>query len=515
MVMSRSPADLAPGRLMVDAELDPSAETGAAAVAPSGRRTLLIACGAFSLTWLAFYALAHVAPDHLGAAQLEELGELLVAGAALVAVALGTLMLVQRRVSPTSGRTFGTGLALIVEGALVLYVGQLYPLSQPVAHPPFAALASPAAIIVAIGLLGWGSFADQTPSPGWSATRWILAAGSLGGLITLFRFHPSVAQALSTTLPSSHASAWTAGQLLLAASWSVVAGLALLRPAGGSLGLRDVAVGLVALSLAQSRVVLADTGAGSWSLGAHVFQLTGFAVAFALVAREFNRRMHSREEELMDSLINVCTHAARRQARQMVEAVRRHDTHSALFAVSGAAQLLADRYGELTDAQRAALTGILTDGVGQLSGLTKVRPEEVEELDIDQVVRSIVAAERDSNVAVTSAVPAGLRGVGCAADLAVVVQILIRLAQGRPVVVRGSQERGFIILTVEATDSSLVGCPVGPLQDSLDLEVASRLMVEHGGTVSMGDANGHGVLFGLRLPAVSIADLEMEKGAFT
>jgi hypothetical protein len=269
--------------------------------------------------------------------------------------------------------------------------------------------------------------------------------------------------------------------------------------------------------LAQSRVVLvlAHTGAGSWSLGAHVFQLIGFAVAFALVAREFDRRVRSREVELMDSLINVRTHTARRQARQVVEAVRRHDTHSALFAVSGAAQLLADRYGELTDAQRAALTGILTDGVGQLSGLTKVRPEEVEELDIDQVVRSIVAAERDSNVAVTSAVPAGLRGVGCAADLAVVVQILIRLAQGRPVVVRGSQERGFIILTVEATDSSLVGCPVGSLQDSLDLEVASRLMVEHGGTVSMGDANGHGVLFGLRLPAVSIADLEMEKGAFT
>jgi signal transduction histidine kinase len=494
---------------MVAAELDPADEP--AAMTPSSRPTLLIASGTFCLTWLVFSVLALIGPAHLDAQRLDGMHDLLTACASLAAVALGTLVVVQRRVSPQSGRAFGTGLALVLEGALVLYVGQLYKLTVPASHSPLAALASPAAIILVIGLLGWGALTDHTPSGGWSTSQWILAGGSLGGLITLFRFLPSVAQALSTTIPSTHNGGWTAGQLLLAAAWSAIAAVALLRRAEGSVGPRDVAVGVVALGLAQSRVilVLAENGSAQWLLGSHVFQLMGFAVAFTMMAREFDHRVRSREEELMDSLINTRTHAARRQARQMVEAVRRHDTHSALFAVSGAAQLLADRYGELTDAQRVALTGILTDGVGQLSGLAKVRPDEVEELDIDLVVRSVVEAERDSNIAVSATVPAGLRGVGCAADLAVVLQTLIRLAQGRAVVVRGRQERGFVVLTVEAADGSLVGCPVGSLQDSLDLEVASRLMVEHGGTISI----GQGISFGLRLPAVAVADFEMEKGA--
>jgi signal transduction histidine kinase len=239
----------------------------------------------------------------------------------------------------------------------------------------------------------------------------------------------------------------------------------------------------------------------------------GFVIGFCVVAREFNRRVRSREEQLMDSLINVRTHTARHQARQAVEAVRRHDTHSALFAVSGAAQLLAEQYGQLSDGQRAALTGILTDGVGQLSGLAKVRTDEVEPLDIDLVVRSVIQAERSSTSAVTATVPVGLRGIGCAADLAVVLQILVRLGQGRPMVVRGYREREFVVLSVEASGDSAVAPVVRSLQDSLDLEMASRLMAEHGGTISIGNAAGHTISFGVRLPAAPALVADMEKGA--
>jgi signal transduction histidine kinase len=485
-----------------------------AAVTPATRSTLLIASGTFSLTWLALAALSVVGHRHLDA-RLDAMDDLLTAGAALAGVALGILVGVQRRVSPLHGRTFGAGLGLILEGALVLYVGQLYPFSQAVAHSPVMAFLPPAAVILAIGLLGWSVAINRSASANWSGGRWILAAAGLTALTAVFRFVPSLAGSLSPTVPSGGNARWVAGQLLLALAWCVVAGLAILRPFKRSIGPRDVAVGVVALGLAQSRValILAHRGAGSWLLGAHVFQVLGFAIAFSVMAREFSSRVRSREDQLMDSLIDARTETARRQARHMIEAVRRHDTHSALFAISGAAQLLDRRYGELTDAQRSALTGILADGVGQLSGLVKVRPDEVDELDIEMVVRSVVENERDSMMCVSSAVPERLRGVGCADDLTVVLQTLIRLAGGQSVAVRGREERGFVVLSVEGVGFSQAGPAVPSLQDSLDLEVASRLMTDQGGTISMGNAEGGGISFGVRLPSIPAADLDMEKGA--
>jgi hypothetical protein len=155
----------------------------------------------------------------------------------------------------------------------------------------------------------------------------------------------------------------------------------------------------------------------------------------------------------------------------------------------------------------------LTESVGQLSGLAKVRLDEVEQLDIALVIRSVIQAERDADVPIASAVPAGLRGVGCAADLAVVLHTLIRLAQGDAVVIRGREEHGFVVVSVEATAAPPNGPGVASLHDSLDLEVATRLMADQGGTIWIGGGASQGLSFGVRLPAAPVADVEMEKGA--
>jgi hypothetical protein len=202
----------------------------------------------------------------------------------------------------------------------------------------------------------------------------------------------------------------------------------------------------------------------------------------------------------------------------MIEATHGHDIRSALFAIDGAARTLADQFGKLADADRIALGRMVGAGVDRLGLLVDVRMEEIQEFGIDTVVQSVVRTERKAGMAVSSAVPAGLRAVGRATDLAVVLHTLIRSPRvrfdGAPVILRGECRDGAVVLLVEPaglTADSLIESPdrmepeLGPDSgaDALDLYVAARLMGEQGGDVWTATHAGGRVSFGVRLPATA------------
>lgn len=285
---------------------------------------------------------------------------------------------------------------------------------------------------------------------------------------------------------------------------------------------RDLSLAIVALGLAQAGLAgalsPADAGGTVWVLAPHLFALVGFTAAQTVVATELSQRAAGQRSRLLASLLAARTEGARRQARAVIDAGHKHDLGSVLLVVDGAARLLADRYSDLADSDRAALAQMLTDGADQLRALVGIRFDEIHEFSVDSVARSVLHAERKLGVPVTDAVPVDLKGVGRPADLAVALRTLVRSAQARSgarsVVLRGERRGEAIVLLLEPADlgpppPTFSAGPVAPqleldpdaAEAALDLCVASRLMGEQGGDVWTVRHAGGEVTFGVRLPA--------------
>jgi nitrogen-specific signal transduction histidine kinase len=271
-----------------------------------------------------------------------------------------------------------------------------------------------------------------------------------------------------------------------------------------------MAVAIVAFGLAQARLCLAlGTTSSVFALGSHLFQLVGVAVAFAVVANEFSRRLESQQRQLRDSLLLARTNDVRRDGQRAIGAARQHEVRNALFAVRGAATTLAERYERLADEDRQTLGRIVGTGIERIAALVQVQVDEIEEFDVAAMVHSVVKAEEHAGADVQSSLSTGLRGMGRAGDVAAVLRLLVRAARvgsRGPVAIRGRSEGGTVRLVVEATGSA-VSPIVTSAQDAngeLDLHIAARLMSEQGGAVwTSGRQNGH-ISFGVRLPAPGI-----------
>jgi hypothetical protein len=491
-----------------------------------------VALGLFSLCWAALAGLAVFLPRR-PAVVLAGMNDLLTACAAFAAVVLGTLAMAQWRVARIQTRDLGVGVAFVLYGAIVLYGSQILPVGR-ASSPVVLGFIPAATFVVVFGLISWSVATCGKSIAGWS--RW--ACGEilvlLAALTAVLQFAPRMSRALTMVSLSTPAigGQWF-GQMVVALVWSAVVAIALLPESEGSPWRRDIAVAIVALGLAQGRLalVLAPNGASVWVLGSHLFQLAGFAIAFAVVAAEFSERATSQHGQFLDSLVAARTDSARRLARQTIEAGHGHDVRSALFAIDGSARTLADRYDDLAEGDRIALGRMVGAGVDRLRQLVEVRMEEIEEFGVDTVVRSVVHSERRLGVSVTTAFPAGLRGVGRAADLAVVLHTLIRSPRIRPgcapLVVRGARQGDAILLLVEAaglgpdplvvSPDRLDGSLMAPFdrlepelgheagEDALDLYVAARLMSEQGGDIWTATRPGGGASFGVRIPAAEAA----------
>jgi signal transduction histidine kinase len=495
---------------------------------------LVVAFGLFFACWAALAGLAAFLPRRPAVA-FAGMNDLLTAGAAFAAVVLGTLAMAQWRVDRVRTRDLGVGVGFVLYGAIVLYGGRILPIGR-ATSPVVLGYIPAATVLVVFGLIGWSVATCGKSIAGWSRRACGEIVLLLAALTTALQFAPRISRALTMVSLSTPAVGGQAfGQLVLALAWSVVVTLALLREADGSPWRRDIAVAIVALGLVQGRLALAlaPNGTSVWVMGSHLFQLTGFAIAFAVVAAEFGERATSQHGQILDSLVAARTDSARRLARQTIEAGHGHDIRSALFAIDGAAQTLADRYDDLAASDRTALGRMVGVGVDRLRQLVEVRMEEIEDFGVDTVVRSVVHSERRLGVSVTTTLPAGLRGVGRAADLAVVLHILIRsprIRSGRaPLVVRGSRQGDAVLVLVEAaglgpdpmvvSPDRLDGTLMAPFDrlepelgrevggDALDLYVASRLMGEQGGDIWTAARPGGGVSFGVRLPAATAATL--------
>lgn len=506
--------------------------------APSGQpehpwSSLVVATGLFSACWAALEGL------DLFLARRPEAGfagmnDLLTACAAIAAVVLGTVAMAQCRVATVRTRDLGVGVGFVLYGAVVLYAGQLYPVGSRATSPAVLGYFPAATMLVVLGLVGWSVASQWQPVVQWSKGRCAEAVMVLAALTAVLQFTPAIARALTVvSLPSPAVAGGAFGQLTLAGVWAVVAGLALRPTSAGSAGGRDMAVGIVALGLVQGRLALvfARDGTSLWVLGSHLFQLVGFAVAFVVVAAEFSERASSQQGELLSSVVAARTDDSRRLARRTIEAGHGHDIRSALFAIDGAALTLVDRFDDLKEDDRIALGRMVGAGVDRLRQLVEVRMEEIEDFGVDTVVRSVVHSERRLGRSVTTAIPAGLRGVGRATDLAVVLHTLIRSPHirtgGGPVVVRGARRGAAVLVLVEAaglapdplsvpadwSDDSLMA-PFARLEpelllatgETLDLYVAVRLMTEQMGDVWTATRPDGGVSFAIRLPAAPLAN---------
>jgi hypothetical protein len=276
--------------------------------------------------------------------------------------------------------------------------------------------------------------------------------------------------------------------------------------------------------MVQGRLAFVLAGAGSarlWAPAAHVFELVGFAVPLIWVAAEFQHGVRRQRDELADSLVAARVDHLRHQARQTVQAIQRHEVRSMLFAVDGAARALADESVPMSDADRVAFGRMVVEGAERLGGLMDVAPEEVRPFALDGVARAVVHAERKAGRTAGSQVPAGLRAVGRAADVAGVLRALVAaVAADGPTAgpARPSAASPAVNLVAEALASTVVvriepsGCPDLPLVTahwrSVDLEatdpsagadlyVAARLLAEQGGDLWA----AAGPRFAVRLPA--------------
>ncbi|HEY0400131.1 MAG TPA: hypothetical protein VGF00_17160 [Acidimicrobiia bacterium] len=282
---------------------------------------------------------------------------------------------------------------------------------------------------------------------------------------------------------------------------------------------------LVAAGVGQARVAFVLAGAGSarlWAPAAHVFELIGFAVPLIWVAADFQDGVRRQRNERADSLVAARGDHLRHQARQTVQAVQRHEVRSMLFAVDGAARALADESLSMSEADRVAFGRMVVEGAERLAGLMEVAPEEVQPFAVDGVGRAVVHAERKAGRTATSQVPAGLRAVGRAADVAGVLRALVGAVAaempaggtrssgaGPAVALRAEAVGSVVVLRVEpagGTDLPLDTATWRPVQleatdpeAGVDLYVAARLLADQGGDLW----SAAGPRFVVRLPAAN------------
>jgi hypothetical protein len=278
-------------------------------------------------------------------------------------------------------------------------------------------------------------------------------------------------------------------------------------------------VGIVALGLAQGILAQAiGTALGElWGAGAWLFVLIGVAVPLARVGRQFQNGVRRQRVERHASVTASWIARARQQARQTVQSVERHDVRSTLFVIDGAARTLA--HGSLSSEQRDSFGEMLTDGLQRLRAQIDVRSEEIEPFAVDRVARAVVHAERKAGRVVTSDLPAALTAVGRAADVAAALRTLIAVTGQKTtagVEVRGGMIDGAVIVRVEPTgadDLPLLAANWEEIwaetfkpdriddDESLDVYVAARLLIEQGGDVW--SAAGR-TRFAVRLPVLSV-----------
>jgi hypothetical protein len=268
--------------------------------------------------------------------------------------------------------------------------------------------------------------------------------------------------------------------------------------------------------------VLAGPGSTRlWGPAAHVFELIGFAVPLIWVAADFHHDVRRQRDELADSFVAARVHHLRHQARQTVEAVQRHEVRSMLFAVDGAARALADESQAMSHADRVAFGRMVVEGADRLGRLMDVAPEEVQPFAVDGVARAVVHAERKAGRAANSSVPAGLRAVGRAADVAGALRALVAAVAaegmngsgtgppptGSTVALKAEVLASVVVLRVEpsgAEDLPLDAAVWRPVHveaadpaAGTDLYVAARLLAEQGGDLW----TAAGPRFAVRLPS--------------
>ncbi|HZQ79797.1 MAG TPA: hypothetical protein VFE55_20885 [Acidimicrobiia bacterium] len=218
---------------------------------------------------------------------------------------------------------------------------------------------------------------------------------------------------------------------------------------------RPAVLGTLALGAGQALICL-GIGSGLWGIAARVFGLVGVAVPLMWVGGQFQSGVRRQQVERHNSLIASFTDRVRRQAQGTVESVHRHDVRSMLFVIEGATRVLGDP--NLPADQRASFSEMLDDSLGRLASLTDVHTEEIEPFDVADVVRAVTHAERKAGRTVTAAVPAGLRAVGRAADVAAVLRTLVGISGTAgpggihvQVTIRGELHHGAAVLVVEPT----------------------------------------------------------------
>lgn len=343
-----------------------------------------------------------------------------------------------------------------------------------------------------------------------SRRAWDVSAGALCALFGALVLHTGrLDLEAGWALP---AGVWVTG--LIATVWS------LHRDEDGRLW--DASFAIVAAGIAQAAVAGAvapmPPGATVWTMAPHLFVLVGFTAAFTGLVSERNQRVAGQRRLLADSRLAARTEGARLEALVDLGSDLRHDLRSALFAVDGSAQLLTDRYSELSEQDRTDIATMLTASIERLRDLLDVRSEVVDTFAVGEVARSVAHASRKrQGPRVTVEVPADLKGVGRPADVAATINTLLRSAQvrsgARPVVLRGERRGSEVVLLLEPGDLAppppvVFSGPVADLDldpdaddDLFDLCMASRLMGAQGGDVWAARHAGGAVSFGLRLPA--------------
>jgi hypothetical protein len=153
-----------------------------------------------------------------------------------------------------------------------------------------------------------------------------------------------------------------------------------------------------------------------------------------------------------------------------------------------------------------------------------VRSEEIEPFAVDRVARAVVHAERKAGRVVTCDLPDELTAVGRAADMAAVLRTLITVAGRKAtagIEVRGGLTDGAVIVRVEPAGADDLPLLAGNWEEtcaemfqtdridgdeSLDVYVAARLLVEQGGDVWSAAERAR---FAVRLPVLSVGAQEV------
>jgi hypothetical protein len=164
---------------------------------------------------------------------------------------------------------------------------------------------------------------------------------------------------------------------------------------------------------------------------------------------------------------------------------------------------------------------MVDEGIGRLTGLMEIRPDEIAPFAADAVARSVVHAERKAGRTIAAALPAGLNALGRSADVITVLHTLCgslsASASGHDPAVRitGEAQDGAVVLYVETADAdasplsvenwryiqveSLCSGAEAGEQDKSALYVAARLLADQG--ADLWATSGAVRRFAVRLPA--------------